>query len=234
MSEIVVVTAANKNFEELVTKCADSSRDLGYKTFVYDLGGLGVGIPFEGRVSDSVGAKIPSKPSIILDALNRVNDKDIVVWIDADTIMWQRLDEIIGKYDIGVTVRKPKYLENDLPINAGVVFVKKTPKALNFVDTWIKECETARSDQVELNKLCQVTSDDIGSDVQRHNATIRVFPCDVYNNFYFKKPQLHAKIIHYKSKHRSWWPRRTIKKVPKNAAEGIRNANTQLRFDTAL
>src|SRR6056300_24193 len=213
---ITVITAADSNFKEFVEKCADSSRQLNYKTFVYDLGGLNYGIPFEGRVSPKIGAKIPSKPSIILDALGRVNKGDIVAWVDADTILWERFDEIeLGNYDIGVTVRRPKQAESDLPINAGVVFVRKTRNAEEFVKKWIALCDTGVSDQVELNKLSQVTSNDLNTTVQKENTKIHVFECDIYNNFYFKKTQLHAKITHYKSKHRFRWPERTIKKIPK-------------------
>ena len=112
-------------------------------------------------------------------------------------------------------MRRPKTVENDLPINAGVVFVRKTKNAKEFVKKWIELCNTGVSDQVELNKLAKVLSTDMNTTVQRENTKIHVFECDIYNNFYFKKTQLHAKIIHYKSKHRLRWPERTIKKIPK-------------------
>ena len=148
--------------------------------------------------------------------IGRVEKGDIVAWLDADTILWERFDEIAyGNYDIGVTVRQPKQTENDLPINAGVVFVRKTRNAEEFVKQWIELCETGVSDQVELNKLAQVSSNDANSTVQRGKTKIQAFECNVYNNFYFKKTQLHAKIIHYKSKHRFRWPERTVKKIPK-------------------
>ena len=138
---ITVITAADSNFKEFVEKCADSSKQLNYKTLIYDLGGLGYGIPFKARVSPKVGAKIPSKPSIIQDALGKVEKGDIVAWLDADTILWERFDEIAyGNYDIGVTVRQPKQTENGLPINAGVVFVRKTRNAKQFVKQWIELC----------------------------------------------------------------------------------------------
>lgn len=219
---IHVITAADANFKEFVEKCANSSIDFGYKTTVYDLGGLGFGKPFDGRVSDSIGAKIPSKPSIIYDAMNNTPENDYVVWLDADVLMWGEIEDIKLNYDIGVTVRKPKTEENDLPINAGVVFVRNTNRSRRFVEKWIKLCENAKSDQVELNKLCEVKCSDIDSTVIRQDVNVHVFPCDVFNNFYFKKPQLHAKLIHYKSKHRFRWPERTIKKIPKNMAQNRR------------
>ena len=219
LKNIHIITAADKNFQEFVSKCADSARTLGYHTTVYDLGGLGFGKEFKGKVSDSIGAKIPCKPSIILDAMHNTPKNDHIVWIDADVVMWERIDEITKThFDIGVTGRKPKHAESDLPINAGVVFIRNSNSAEKFVRQWVTACENAKSDQVELNKLCQISSADIGTTLIKHDTKIHVFPCDIYNNFYFKKTQLHAKIIHYKSKHRFRWPERTVKKIPKGFA----------------
>ena len=215
-NKINIITAADQNFKDFVTKCAESSRYLGYNTVVYDLGGLGFGKKFKGKVSDQIGAKIPCKPSIIFDAMCNTPKDEYIVWIDADVIMWERIDEITQtQFDIGVTGRKPKQKENDLPINAGVVFIRNSNSAEKFVKKWVSVCESATSDQVELNKLSPIQSNDIGSTVIRLDTKIHVFPCDIYNNFYFKKPQTHAKLIHYKSKHRFRWPERTMKKIPK-------------------
>jgi len=232
MSKITVITAANEKFKDMAEMCMRASEDLGYDTVVYDLGGLGFGKPFNGRVFDKTSAKIPSKPNIIFDALQNVDEDDFVVWLDADALLWKPIDEIMGDYDIGVTVRNPKEQEHDLPINAGVVFIKKTPSAIKFMKKWIAQCEKATSDQTALNKLLLVKSADIDTVLDRQGAKVRCFACDSYNNFYFKKPQLRAKIIHYKSKHRQYWPRRTIAKIPKRPSEELIITNTELRFDT--
>ena len=215
-SNINIITAGDANFKPFVEKCADSSRTLGYNTTIYDLGGLNIGKPFVGRVSDNIGAKIPCKPSIIYDAMQNAPKNDYIVWIDADVIVWERFDEIMNQnFDIGVTGRKPKDKENDLPINAGVVFIRNCNSAEKFIKQWINQCENSISDQLELNRLCQITSNDIDRTVIKYDTRVHVFPCDIYNNFYFKKPQVHAKLIHYKSKHRFRWPERTIKKNTK-------------------
>ena len=217
MAEIYIVSAADENFKEMVKMTELSSNLLRYKTFIYDLGNLGYGTPFEARISQKAGAKIPSKPLIIQDALQKVNVNDMVLWLDADAIIWDRVDEVYSNnFDIAVTVRKKKDKENSLPINAGVVFVKKTSNTDILMDKWITACNTGISDQVELNRLLNVVSNDIGNVVVRNNLRIKVLPCDIYNNFYFKKNQNHAKIIHYKSKHRAYWPRKTVNKIPKN------------------
>ena len=231
MSKIVVITAADANFKDMVDIAARSSKDLGYETLVYDLGGLGYGIPFEGRVSDSIGAKIPSKPSMILDALNRVDMNDIVVWIDADAIMWDRIDEIQDEiWDFGVTMRKPKVAERTDILNAGVVFVRKTSESLKFMDIWIERCSKGVSDQKELNALFEFKNADYGRKRKTQGMTVKVFPCNLYNNFYFKQPQLHAKIIHYKSKLRYMWPRRTIQKIAKGSTAEQKIASSEPRF----
>ena len=205
--KITIVIAGDANFRKYVDKAVACSKNVGYEPVVYDLGGLGYGIPFEARVSPKVGAKIPSKPGIIMETLKTVNEGDYVVWIDADALIEKRIDEIMFDYDIGVTVRQRKQIENSLPINAGIVFVKKTPAALKFVKEWIKLCETGVSDQQELNKLCNITTVDTDTTVVRDNVKIHVFPCKIYNNVYFAKKKVpHAKIKHYKSKLRHLWP----------------------------
>ena len=207
MSKIIIVIAGDSNFKKYVDKAVTYSKNVGYQPVVYDLGGLGYGIPFEGRVSPQIGAKIPSKPGMIMETLKNAEANDYVVWIDADALIEDRIDEIMFDYDIGVTIRQPKQKENSLPINAGIVFVRKTPAALKFVEQWIKLCETGVSDQQELNKLCRVTTKDTNTTVIRNTTRIHVFECKIYNNFYFaKKKTPHAKIKHYKSKLRHLWP----------------------------
>lgn len=207
MNKLITVVAGDANFKKYVDKAVESCRNVGYETIVYDLGGLGYGKPFQGRVSPQIGAKIPSKPGMIMETLKNLDDGDYVAWIDADAIVLDRFDEVMGEYDIGVTVRQPKQIENSLPINAGIVFVKKTTASMEFVRQWIELCETGVSDQQELNKLCQVTTKDTNTTVIRNNTKIKVFECKIYNNFYFAKKSVpHAKIKHYKSKLRHLWP----------------------------
>lgn len=212
MNKIVVVLAGDKNFLPYVLKGKKTTEALGYSVDVYDLGGLGFGTPFVGKVSDEPNAKIPCKPRIILEAIKKVDDGDYVVWLDADALIQQRIDEIREDYDIAVTVRAPKSVEHSLPINAGIVFIRKTPAALKFVTDWMNLAEQGVSDQPPLNQLCSVTSKDRDTTVIRNNTKIKVYKCEVYNNFYKQGKMINGvnpsnvKIVHYKTKLRHLYP----------------------------
>jgi len=207
MSKITFVIAGDKNFSHFVNTGVKHIEKLNYPVLIYDLGGLGKGIPFEGRYGSGIGAKIPCKPHIIKDALARIPENEYVVWFDADALIFDRIDEIQEDYDIGVTVRQPKAVENMLPINAGIVFIKKTTEAISFIKNWIELSDKDVSDQPPLNKLSSVVCADIGSTVIRNGTKIKVYPCAIYNNFYFaKKDKPGIKIKHYKSKLRHLYP----------------------------
>lgn len=212
MNKITVVLAGDINYRPYVEKGKKTTEALGYPVDVYDLGGLGFGTPFEGKVSDVPNAKIPCKPRIILAALDKVSNGQYVVWLDADAIIQQKIDEICDDYDIGVTVRAPKAAEHSLPINAGIVFVKKTEAAVKFVTKWMELAEQGVSDQPPLNKLCSVTSKDRDTTVIRDGVKVKVFKCEVYNNFYKQGKKVNGvnpsgvKIVHYKTKLRHLYP----------------------------
>lgn len=212
MSKITVVLAGDKNYKSFVEKGKQISEALGYTVSVYDLGGLGFGTPFAGRFTDEPNAKIPCKPRIILEELKKTIDGDYVAWLDSDAILLQRIDEIMEDYDVAVTVRAPKSTEHSLPINAGIVFIKKTAAALNFVNNWMDLSEQGISDQPPLNKLCSVGSKDRNTTVVRNGTKIKVYTCEVYNNFYksgleaLNRKSSTVKIVHYKSKLRHLYP----------------------------
>ena len=202
---IKVVLAGDKNYRPFVEKGAEYAKKAGYETLIYDLGGMNMGKIFEGRFSDERNAKIPCKPHIITDALNSVDDNDYIVWTDADALIYKNIDEIQLDYDIGVTVRNLKEKDNDVPINAGIVFVRKTPNAFKFLEKWRELSDQGVSDQPPLNKLCNVGIKDLNVTVKRDNIKIHVFPGSVYNNT-SKKPLPEIKIKHYKSKIRHLYP----------------------------
>ena len=209
---ITFVSAANKKFETYLLRLNQDLKKLHYNFIVYNLGGLSFGIPFDGKVSKKSYQTIPCKPEIIENALKSVEENSFVVWLDADTIINSRIDEIIDDYDIGVTVRKIKNKETeDIPINAGVLFFQKTKNTMEFIDVWKQKSYEFGGDQIPLNKLCNIDISNTNQIVSRNNLKIKAFPCDIYNNFYFAKDQSHAKIVHFKSKFRKKYPHITVK-----------------------
>jgi hypothetical protein len=208
-ADITVVIAGDQNYARYIEHAKRTAEALNYPTLVYDLGGLGFGQKFKGPVSNIPLQTIPCKPAILLDALDKIKPNAYLCWLDADALMLDRIDEIAyqGHFDIGVTIRKkPADDERVSWINAGIVFVKNTPNAREFIKHWIEEATKLNGDQWALNNLCRLDESNRITSAVRFGATIKTFPCGVYNNFTFKGDQPQAKIRHYKSKYRHLYP----------------------------
>jgi hypothetical protein len=129
------------------------------------------------------------------------------VYLDADAIMQSRIDEIAEDYDIGVTMRSKMAPDPRVAaINAGIVFVRNTQPARDFLRIWSAKADELNGDQWALNLLTNLQKEDLGQTVVKHGARVSCFHCAIYNNFYFKGDQSMAKILHYKCKHRKRYP----------------------------
>jgi len=202
MSNIVFVLAADSKQRRYVNNLEKLVVGLGYECLLYDLGGLGRGIDMPLPTSNETCKKFPDKPAVILDACNRTTS-EYVVWLDADTWLLDTIDEIVGDYDIGVTVRSdPGGDESRGTSNSGVIFVHNTPAALAFLAAWHTRSLALGGDQRAMNALCMFPSDMVGQCVVAYGARVMGFPGDVYNNYRFDTPQADAKILHYKSGNR--------------------------------
>lgn len=220
---MIIVTAAEQSFRELVKSGMAMNEKCGYKTIVYDIGGLGFGIPF--NISDDVemiennshvlytGTTLQKgsfKPKIILDAMNRFPEEKEITWLDADAYCVGRIHDLFQKYefDIGVTMRNWGEFPNsphpmfDCYINSGVVFINNTEKSREIVKKW---CELvpqtyALSDQEAINvlldapKLIEVNSVYIVNGIR-----VLVLSTEEYNYYYFPKvPGANVKVLHFK------------------------------------
>jgi hypothetical protein len=195
-----IVVASDNNLEKFIGPCIESIQRTGYEPIVYNLGGLDFGIPFEATTSDASLQKFPKKPFVIKDALSNLPKDSWLAWIDIDCIMQHSIDDAIGDYDVGLTFRKNH-------INSGVNFWKHNSAALSFLDKWCAEAINANGDQNGLNNMCNIKSNTlINQRLEIAGATVKVFDSRIYNNFFFKKNQDAAKILHYKSKHRHRFP----------------------------
>lgn len=204
----IIVTAANIKFKFYIQHLIQSIVNQKYSYIVYDLGELGQGCPFLAKVSEQPFKTIPAKPYIIHDALGKIGKDEFVVWVDADTLLMDNIDEIVGEYDIGVTIRKERgdYCKMGT-INAGVIFIRNTKEAKLFLQIWGEKSMELEGDQWALNELCDFSTEEIGKTKNIFGAVIKSFPCTVYNNFYFTEEQHHhAKIFHYKTDFRDKYP----------------------------
>ena len=201
------LVAADKNFRFYASNLIEKINDLDYPVIVYDLGGLEKGEKFDGRVSSIPHQTIPSKPNLILNALSKIPKDEFLVWLDADTLIFGNVEEIIGEYDIGVTVRKKKSKKiQEAWINAGVIFIKHTAASINFIESWKRLTKYRGGDQWALNEICNLDNSSLNELVERESTAIKKFPCEIYNNFYFNQDQSMAKILHYKANVRHNYP----------------------------
>jgi hypothetical protein len=195
---MIFVVAANFRVKKLAAACVQSIATCGYRWIAFDLGGLGFGRAF--RVSDQMFhwkghyethfTKWPSraihKPEVIAAAMQEFNEP--LVYLDADTLLRQRVDELCGTFDVGVTIRRPIEQSIHGRINAGVLFFNATPQAKELVQTWRQVTQEIGNDQEALSTL-----------LTDSRWRVSEFPCDVYNWYYYPdKPPPTAKILHLK------------------------------------
>lgn len=193
---MIIITAADWRFKAGAENLQLAAEAFGYRFQAYDLGGLGFGIPhvvndkqfvqegFYNYTTSVWKSKALHKPSVVSHALRDASE--LVVYLDADTILCDRIDEIVGDYSIGVTIRRPvEPCVNIGKVNAGVVFFN--PVAADLVAEWEELTEECGNDQRALNRLHQ-----------KHPDRFREFPTDLYNWYYFGESQETAKILHFK------------------------------------
>ncbi|MBC8875911.1 MAG: FkbM family methyltransferase [Planctomycetes bacterium] len=150
---LLLLTAANGRFATWVDRWLTAVRSHDYPCVVYDLGELNQGVRFdlgdggkrfqETGQYNSIFARWPvlamHKPAVIADCLARAHRW--VVYLDADCLIRERIDDVIGEHDLGVTVRRPGELRQASrdhrpfmgQINAGVIFLNATPATRAFV-----------------------------------------------------------------------------------------------------
>ena len=196
-----IVTASDSNLSEFVQPCINSIKNCGYDPIVYNLGGLDFGIPFESITSFRSHSKFPKKPFVIRDALLNLSNNSWLAWIDIDCIMQYSIDDAISEeYDAALTFRKNH-------INSGVSFWKNNKEVLGFLDRWCSHSVRINGDQNALNNLLNITTlNNLDFTTYRYGLKFKLLDSRIYNNFFFKKDQSKARIIHYKSKHRSRFP----------------------------
>jgi len=207
-----ILTAGNKNFKPLILKSLEKIKEFNYESVVYDLGGLGFGKEFKVDKKDFNRPRIQPvpatfKPKIIKDCLSNMKKDRTLVYLDGDAFLMKNIDEIeYDNYDVGITVRtehEVKKYKNYRPkgsINSGVIFLRNTKIAMEFIDTWINKALEENSDQVSLNSLLGDCVDVLKYDqtVRKDRLKVKLFRTTVYNNYYPNFDTDKTKIRHLK------------------------------------
>lgn len=206
---MTIITAGSKKFKGLIEASQRQAKKYGYPILVYNLRGLGFGIPFKASFRKTKGIPIIKnlwKPTLLIDAYKRIKDK--MVWLDGDAVLWNSIDEVKYDFDIGVTLRRQSEIESALTpqltgyLNSGVVFINHTKKALEFLKEWEECCKTAFTDQQAITvMISEVTGwTKYNTVIKRKGVRIKIFTTDKYNCYYFKEKlnSTDNRILHFK------------------------------------
>ncbi len=131
------------------------------------------------------------------------NTDDDVVFMDCDMIILKDIsDAFKNHFDIGYTKRTG----SRIPYNGGVVFVKNTPAAINFVELWKKINDKMYDDYTfhhkYRNKYAGMNQAAFGYIMENggYKAKLKPFRCDIWNSCVENWPKINedTKIIHVK------------------------------------
>jgi hypothetical protein len=234
-NRMIILTAGNYRFKDMIRTSVGQAEKFGYMTAVYDLGGLGFGKPFvikntsfheKGYYEKINGlsnrqTRATHKPDIIRDCFN--NSSDFAVYLDGDCILADKIDEVIMDYDVGLTVRPTEEVEKRRQmhgakadfyegyINAGVMFFNNTNAAMHFIDIWAQKTGELKNDQAALNNIfSNFFPIKAGQLIELDGVKIRMFDAKVYNYYFFGESnkifnKKNAKILHFKNNRRDYY-----------------------------
>ena len=205
-----VLTGGNLRFKKMIQDSIKRIKQFGYEPVIYDIGGLDLGKKMDVNPIDLVRTnegKTPIacrfKPLMIKDCLENTDANELVLYLDADAFLLQRVDELdINDYDIAVTVREEAkhYREHELmgALNAGVIVFRKTKATMNFINKWIDVTNTKYSDQSGLNACLYdyIDLDKLDQVIEKDGLKVKLLKAMVYNNYYSDTTD--AKIRHFK------------------------------------
>lgn len=242
-----ILLAANERMRDFTVHCLRSAQKFGYSALIYDLGGLGFGKPFlvEDRNFQEKGyyheitkyryAPGEHKPAVIRDCLRSENE--LIVYLDADTLILNKIDDMAGDYDVGLTVRPQweitkllkkyhpdNYFIYDGYVNTGVMCFNNTPGTYRFLKKWEEGIARLHDEQGAINDMLQYHIPlESGRTLEIEGIKIRTFDTMHYNYYYFHssanskaypliKEDLtvdwqDAKILHFKGKMRQEYAR---------------------------
>ncbi len=228
---MIFVTASDEVYKAGVEWSVENMKGLGYRYITYDLGGLGFGrdvtavdVPkdlkfgYDKEWELSERGRTGNHPCLFkFDAmwdvlLHDAKPGEVVIWLDADAFVYQRMDEIDNdNYDVGLTMRP--HLEFNWPesadhewtgyFNGGVVIIRNTENGIRWARDWTftipilkeeikklgwdgyKDPKRTYSEQWALNRMTSkyVTWEDRGSIVNIDGVRLWVANGYIYNAY---------------------------------------------------
>jgi hypothetical protein len=216
---VIVVTAAGGSAEDCATyrriieAQAARCQECGYKHLIFDLGGLGIGEPFEVPASDFTlqinGDSLPAatfKAALVARGMKKAAQEEIVCWLDADCLPLARFNPLasFSGLEAAVTLRPAAEigLSNNPALdylNSGVVWIRNNMRGEMFRAEWEDQSHALRTDQGALN---QVVAPGLRGNIawnslrgQFHNGVL-VLDAAVWNSWH--PPFAGARIAHFK------------------------------------
>ena len=139
-----IASAANERYEPLIRLLKKSAENVGYLTHLYDLGGLGFGIPFNPPPKDFAQMR-RWKPRYAREARKVLRGP--VTFLDADCCVVSPFDDLFtDEFDIAFVVKKkkPKFkggklvIQDRVRIKGCYMLMQDTKGCITFMDEWIR------------------------------------------------------------------------------------------------
>ena len=218
---VIVVTAGTAEYKPIIEAQARKCREFGYEHRIYDLGGLGIGIPYQVPASDLKptvnGDSLPPatfKAALVMEALQAAQPGETICWLDADCIPVKTFHPLSmvdeNPADAAVTLRQASEigLSNNPALdylNSGVVWIRNTMKGRELCRLWSHMSKAFGTDQGALNYCVDVAPDSFDwNSIRGHVAngictSSRVLILDAmeWNCWHFPPPP-EARILHFK------------------------------------
>jgi hypothetical protein len=144
---------------------------------------------------------------VIAHALAALEPDRLLVYLDADAICLQRIDELLAcPFDVAVTDRDHWDLAKTAVVaeyigqfNAGVIVFRKSARTAAFVEQWARATDELGNDQRALNAILNPDRRRItaGAEFAAAGVAVRVFDGMIYNNR--ERPtRFGIKVVHFK------------------------------------
>ena len=211
---VIVVTGGTTEYRQIVDAQARKCAQFGYKHLIFDLGGLGIGEPYEVEREDLEptvnGDSLPPatfKAHLVQRGLGVAKPNESVCWLDADCIPLRGF-EPSGSWDAAVTLRPaPEIGLSNNPaldyLNSGVVWFRDNCKGRSLCVTWGILSGQMGTDQGALNQMAGSALDKAGwlrylgkTIPQNCGGNVLILDCAEWNNW--SPPFTGARIAHFK------------------------------------